>query len=139
MSRTNEFSRKLRDLLADPVFSRTDLAEMFSRQYTSEAITKIVDIMRNPETPQALQLKCALELLSRAWGKPAVAIRVSSDQKDKEDAQRFIEGELEEAEKASRQIMEMAKLGGLSPDLWFSPDSKFMKIVDNKTSESIKE
>lgn len=139
MAKGNEFARKLRDLLADPALSRVDLAEAFARQYTSEAIEKLVNVMRDPEAPQSLQVKCALELIARGWGKPAIAVRVSGDNKDKEEALRIIDSELEEAERVSRQIMELAKMGGLAPELWFPSDNKLIETEVKDNNETISE
>ena len=110
MAKGNQY---LTDLLNDPIWDRTNIAEMAARQYLTECMEKIMEIVRDPNAPQALQLRAATEMMNRGFGKPAVAIRITND-KEKDIAAQTIEGEIFRAEEASRQIMELARQGGNS-------------------------
>ncbi len=41
-----------------------------AREYTAEALEKVVAIMRSPKSPPASALGAATQILDRGWGKP---------------------------------------------------------------------
>ena len=48
-----------------------------AREYTAEAIEKVVAIMRDPKSPPATALGAATHILDRGWGKPNGAVDVT--------------------------------------------------------------
>lgn len=125
---TKAAKARLNEILSDPIFSKIDLSEYLSRQYTVECIENLVEIMRDGENNSIIRLKAISMILDRAWGRPALAIKLSQEDKEKENSQKFIEGELAEAERKSKEIMELMKLGGQTPDSW--NNSKIVEIED---------
>lgn len=117
-----DLERKLDQLLRDPVLSKVDLAEIYAKAYVKEAIDLFVEIMRDEDQAPSLRMKAAQALLERGFGKPAVAIRVSQDDRSKEDSQRTIEAEILEATEKAESIMRLARQGGQAPDQWSLPE-----------------
>src|SRR5208283_4823876 len=48
-----------------------------AREYTAEAIEKVVAIMRNDQAPPAAVLSAAVHILDRGWGKPKESLDVA--------------------------------------------------------------
>ena len=55
-----------------------------ARTYTTEAISALAEIMRNPEAPPSARVKASESLLDRAWGRAEATtnINVSQDVRD---------------------------------------------------------
>ena len=87
-----------------------DLAELYAKRFTKEAVDVIVDMMRNDEIKAETRLRAAMAVLSRGWGNPAIAIRASSDAMDK-DKRKNIEKEILDAQSAAAKLMEKVKMG----------------------------
>jgi hypothetical protein len=54
-------------------------ARELARPYTAEAITTLVEIMRNPAAPIPERRGAANDLLSRAWGKPKETVEITEN------------------------------------------------------------
>lgn len=113
-----DVTQKVNLWLSDPILYREDILALFCKQFTFESVETILEIMRSPDAKPALKLKAADMILSRAWGKPPVSIRVSDADKEKEQQRAQIESELEDAEQKSRAVMELVKLGSVVPSRW---------------------
>jgi hypothetical protein len=60
-------------------------ARILAAAYASEAIDKLVAIMRDPTAAHAAQAACARELLDRACGRPAQAITATIETRELKD------------------------------------------------------
>jgi hypothetical protein len=134
MKYKSDLDTKMERLLRDPIWEKSNLAEIYAKQYTTELLDGLLEIWRDDTNPLTIRVKVALELLNRGWGKSAVAIRVTSD-REKDNALQTIEGELFAAEETSRQIMELAKQGGNS-QFWLEPTPKALQILGHGIPDS---
>jgi len=92
--------------------SKVDLAELYARRFTKQAIDTLVDIMING-TKNSDRIKAAIALLARGYGNPAIAIRLPEGNDAKN--QRKIEAEIQEAERSAAILMQRAGLGFAVP------------------------
>ena len=96
-----------------------DLAELYAKKFTKEAIDTIISVMRNQVEGESispsLRMKAAMALISRGWGNPAIAIRTTTNGMD-QDKRKTIEKEIQSAQRAAQILEERAKLGFAIPD-----------------------
>jgi len=96
-----------------------DLAELYAKKFTKEAIDTIISIMRNQVEGESinpsLRMRAAMTLISRGWGNPAIAIRTTTNGMD-QDKRKTIEKEIQSAQRAAQILEERAKLGFAIPD-----------------------
>jgi hypothetical protein len=57
----------------------TSSLKQYAAQYGTEAIDKLVEVMRNPEAPLNSVVAAARELLDRGFGKPVQTVEVSGE------------------------------------------------------------
>lgn len=112
---------------------KLDLAEMYARRFTKEAIDTIREIMINPGVKHQTRLNAAMAILARGWGNPAIAIRDITPRDDK-SAKEKLEEELNMAQKAAEELMERASRGFSQP--YLEVDVGGEEIIDSEFSVS---
>lgn len=92
--------------------AKVDLAELYAKRFTREAIDVLVDLMHNAAR-DGDRIRAAMAIIARGWGSPALAIRLPVI--DDSKSQRQIEQEIRAAEAAAESLMRRAGQGFALP------------------------
>jgi hypothetical protein len=96
----------------------TSSLKQYAAQYGTEAIDKLVEVMRNPEAPLNSVVAAARELLDRGFGKPVQTVEVSGEIQpiDRAELDRIYERNMVKVAEYARiaeERRELLKKGGL--------------------------
>jgi hypothetical protein len=96
----------------------TGSLKQYAAQYGTEAIDKLVEVMRNPEAPLNSVVAAARELLDRGFGKPVQTVEVSGEIQpiDRAELDRIYERNMVKVAEYARiaeERRELLKKGGL--------------------------
>lgn len=90
----------------------TSSLKQYAAQYGTEAIDKLVEVMRNPEAPLNSVVAAARELLDRGFGKPIQSVEVSGEIQpiDTAELDRIYERNMAKVSEYAKQAEERRKL-----------------------------